>query len=67
MNEPDITKTLEKNELDATQVGEVAGAGLNLCSADDLTAITASLIQSYENLVGFASHVIGRVAGEGNP
>ena len=63
MNEPDITKNPDAQELDETQVEEVGGGG-DLCSADQLLAITGSLTQSYENLVDFASHVIERVAGD---
>lgn len=67
MNEPVVSKIPVKNELDGAQVEEVAG-GADLCSPDTILAITASLTQSYENLVGFASHVIERVAGGiGNP
>lgn len=33
------------------------------CSLAQLEQITASLKDSYENLVDFVSHVIGRVAG----
>ena len=65
MNEPDITKNPENQELDEAQVEEVGGGG-DLCSPADLLAITGSLTQSYENLVDFASHVIERVAGGTN-
>jgi hypothetical protein len=62
MNEPDVSKSLEKNELDASQAEEVAG-GLDLCSPDQLRDLTAALKESYDNLVDFTSYVIERVAG----
>lgn len=62
MNEPDTTKTTDELELDEAQVAEVGGGG-DLCSGDELERLTASLKQSYENLVDFTSHVIERVAG----
>lgn len=64
MNEPDITKSPETQELDETQVEEVGGGGD--CLPEQILAATGSLTQSYENVVAFASHVIGRVAGEDN-
>ncbi len=62
MNVPDTTKTPDALELDEAQVAEVGG-GTDLCSADELQRLTASLKQSYENLVDFTSHVIERVSG----
>ncbi len=62
MSETQAAKILENNELNATQVQDIAGGGL--CSAEEIVNITSSLIKSYENLVDFASHVMGRVAGE---
>lgn len=62
MSEFDVSKSVGNSELNEAQVQEIAGG--TMCSAADLTAITASLIEAYENLVGFTSHVIGRVAGE---
>lgn len=61
MTETAIPKTLEAHELDAAQAADVAGG--NLCSADELVRITASLKEAYDNLVDFTSHVIERVAG----
>ena len=49
-------------ELDAEAVDGIGG-GLS-CSPDDLTRLTASLKESYENLVDFTSHVIERVIGK---
>lgn len=49
-------------ELDAEAVDEIGG-GLS-CSPDDLTRLTGSLKESYENLVDFTSHVIERVIGK---
>lgn len=62
MNQPDVSKIPDSNELDAAQV-EAAAAG-GECSAQDVVGITGSLIQAYDNLVDFTSHVIGRVAGD---
>jgi hypothetical protein len=62
MNEPDTSKIPDSNELDAAQV-EAAAAG-GECSPEAVVGITESLIEAYENLVDFTSHVIGRVAGE---
>lgn len=65
MNEPDITKSPETQELDEAQATEVGGGG-DLCSGPELERLTESFTQSYENLVAFTSHVIGRIAGENN-
>lgn len=62
MSETSIPKSLEQGVLDEAQVQAVAGG--DLCSGEDLVRLTASLIQTYENLVAFTSHVIGRVSGE---
>jgi hypothetical protein len=62
MNESDVSKTLDQNVLDATEIDGVAGAG-DTCSAQQLEELTASLTQAYENLVDFTSHVIERIAG----
>jgi hypothetical protein len=62
MSKPEISKTLDRNELDATQAEEVAG-GIDLCSMDEYLKITEGFKQAYENLVDFTSHVIERVAG----
>lgn len=63
MTDSNVSKIPVNNELDAAQATEASG-GFSFCSADDLLAITRSLTQSYENLVDFTSHVIGRIAGE---
>ena len=62
MNETDTSKIPGGGELDAAQAEIAAGGGL--CSGTELVSLTESLIQAYENLVDFTSHVIGRVAGE---
>ncbi len=41
----------------------VDGISGGLCSGDELKALTDALKDSYENLVDFVSHVIGRVSG----
>jgi hypothetical protein len=61
MTEPKIPNTPQPSEIDAAQAADVGGG--NWCSADELRQLTASLKQSYENLVDFASHVIERVSG----
>jgi hypothetical protein len=61
MSKPEVTKPLETTELDTAQAEQVAGG--DLCSAQDLLALTNSLTQAYENLVGFTSHVMERVIG----
>ena len=48
--------------LDPATAEEIGG-GLS-CSPEDLTRLTASLKESYENLVDFTSHVIERVIGK---
>ncbi|MBL0142566.1 MAG: hypothetical protein IPP91_10835 [Betaproteobacteria bacterium] len=62
MNKSDVSKTLDKNELDTTQVEEVAG-GVNFCTAEEYLTLTESFKSAYENLVDFTSHVIERIAG----
>lgn len=61
---PDATSsiTVGPQPLDDTTVHEIGG-GLS-CSPEDLTRLTASLKESYENLVDFTSHVIERVIGK---
>lgn len=63
MSDTNVSRITDKSELDPAQAADVGG-GLDLCSADSLVALTGSLTSAYENLVDFASHVIGRVAGE---
>ena len=62
MSEPEVAKNPDTPGLTDAQAESIAGGGL--CSAEDLVNVTSSLIQAYENLVDFTSHVIGRVAGE---
>ncbi|GEM_PF-2995301 len=59
---PRSSDTTGPQPLDATTIDEVGG-GLS-CSPEDLTRLTASLKESYENLVDFTSHVIERVIGK---
>lgn len=63
MTDSNVSKIPVNNELDAAQATE-AGGGIDLCNPEIFVQITQSLTQSYENLVDFASHVIGRIAGE---
>lgn len=49
-------------ELD-THDADGVGGGLS-CNPDHLPRFTASLKETYENLVDFTSHVIERVAGK---
>jgi len=59
MSEPDVANTPDTNGLSEAQAQSVAGG--DMCSPEDLVGVTSSLIQAYENLVDFTSHVIGRV------
>lgn len=59
---PTLADTAGPQPLDASTIDEVGG-GLS-CSPEDLTRLTASLKESYENLVDFTSHVIERVIGK---
>jgi hypothetical protein len=61
MSEQTVSKNEGSNTLDEAQVEGIAGGG---CTAANLESITASLKQSYENLVDFTSHVIQRVANK---
>ena len=61
MTEPQVLKIPAASELDAKATEAAAGGS---CTANDLVGITESLIEVYDNLVDFTSHVIGRVAGE---
>lgn len=63
MTDSNVSKIPVGNELDAAQVEGAAAGGAD-CTPESMLGITESLIQAYENLVGFTSHVIGRVAGE---
>lgn len=62
MSDTDLSKKLTAKELDQTQA-ETVGGGLDLCDSNQITALTAALKESYENLVDFTSHVIERIAG----
>ena len=60
MNELEPVSRIGPAELSIEQAQEAAGG--NGCSLNDIVPITQSLIQAYENLVDFTSHVIERVA-----
>lgn len=64
MNEPDVTKNPDAQELDETQVEEVGGGGD--CTINQALDSTGSLTQAYENVVAFTTHVIERVVGTDN-
>lgn len=57
-DKPDSPKP-DDNALDPSQVEEVAGGS---CTAQQIVDMTNVLIQAYENVVDFTSHVIERVA-----
>ena len=58
----DIKELKEKlAALSEEQVQQISGGGV--CSVDELQKLTESLIDIYEDLVDFTSHVIERVAG----
>lgn len=59
MSEPEVAKTLETLGLSDAQAQTIGGG--DLCSPSEVVGLTSSLIQAYENLVDFTSHVIGRV------
>lgn len=59
MSEPEIAKTLDTLGLSDAQAQTIAGG--DLCSPGEVLGLTGSLIQAYENLVDFTSHVIERV------
>ena len=60
MTEPQVLKIPAASELD-TKVTEAAAGGS--CDSEQLVVLSQSLIQVYDNLVDFTSHVIERVAG----
>lgn len=60
MSNKPITPGTGPQEISAESAEGIAGGD---CSLAQLEQITASLKDSYENLVDFVSHVIGRVAG----
>lgn len=56
-----MSETNPVTNQEATQVG----GGLSLtCSPEDLVNLTTKLTEAYENLIGFTSYVIERVAGD---
>jgi hypothetical protein len=61
MNPAEVTKLPAANEIDAATA--TATAGGDACSPDSIVALSQSLIEVYDNLVDFTSHVIERVAG----
>ncbi len=63
MNLNDIPARIDIPAIDTTAAESIAGGG-DSCSLESLLRVTQDLTQAYENLVDFASHVIGRVAGE---
>ena len=60
MSEPQVLKISAANELDAKATEAAAGGS---CTGSDVVGITESLIEAYDNLVDFTSHVIERVVG----
>lgn len=63
MNQAEVTKFPAPSEADTATVEAAAGG---TCTPSDVVGITGSLIQAYDNLVDFTSHVIERVAGNNN-
>lgn len=61
MSDTNVSRITDKSELDPAQAGDAGGG---FCSGAEIAELTGSLIAAYDNLVDFASHVIGRVAGE---
>ena len=61
MSEQQQPKIPGADELDAAAAESTAGG---TCDAGDIVELTRSLVEVYDNLVDFTSHVIGRVAGE---
>ena len=61
MNDPERVTRIGPAEIDLDQAQQAAGGG-DGCSLNDIVPITQSLIQAYDNLVDFTSHVIERVA-----
>ena len=59
MSEPEVAKTLETLGLTDAQAQTIGGG--DMCSPESIVGVTSSLIQAYENLVDFTSHVIERV------
>jgi len=52
----------KSNEIGAEQLSDVAGGSNFSCDAADYIGLVRQLNETYEELVGFASHVIERVA-----
>jgi hypothetical protein len=61
MNELEPVTRIGPVEIDVAQAQDAAGGG-DGCTLNDIVPITQSLIQAYDNLVDFTSHVIERVA-----
>lgn len=57
MSEPNL---VPRPPLTREQLEKIGGGG---CTAEELVKVTEDLIQAYDNLVDFTSHVIERVAG----
>ena len=60
MTEPQVLKIPAASELDAKATEAAAGG---TCDGEQLVQLSQSLIEVYDNLVDFTSHVIERVAG----
>ena len=52
---------LPQSHITQEQLDAVAGGE---CTAEQLTAITKDLIQTYENLIDFTSYMFERIAGQ---
>lgn len=61
MSDTNVSRITDKSELDPAQAAEATGGG---CTGSEIAEITSSLVEAYDNLVDFASHVMGRVLGE---
>ena len=61
MNELERITKIGPVEIAVEEAQQAAGGG-DGCTLNDIVPITQSLIQAYENLVDFTSHVIERVA-----
>lgn len=57
----------DTNDLSTQEAAQVGGGITLSCSAQDLIDITTRLAEAYENLIGFTTYVIERVAGEPPP
>jgi hypothetical protein len=61
MNELEPVTRIGPVEIEVEKAQQAAGGG-DGCTLNDIVPITQSLIQAYDNLVDFTSHVIERVA-----